>query len=601
MNHRIIKVIASYFAIALIGLLLIGGTNQFNIRDTPSGGQPKNSRPDSSQPTPGAVKSEDESMPNRSARKFPARQAALSGLSSVVPNTSSDQKQLVRFDSPASRANFITTNNLSSQDVQEIPGLNAYQVRADHIVPVAGVEVFSPKRYYATLTPRDAQYSNQWYLPKIDATTTWNTTMGTEDAVVAIIDTGFALSHEDLVDKWAVNAGESGAVADEGSAPNCTSRSLAMDKSCNNLDDDLDGYTDNILGWNFVSGTNNVQAGQTAPSSAAATHGTLTSGLAAADTDNVLGVSGVAWKSRILPIQVLGDDGLGDTVSVALGIRFAVDYGARIINMSLGSSENDPLVSEQVDYALAHNVVVVAAAGNDGCDCISYPGNYPGVIAVGASTSTDTRASFSSYGANLALLAPGTSTICSTAWSVAQPTSLYSCGYSGTSFSSPVTAGAAALLLAQNPNLTPSQVKSALTSTATKVSGMNGQNFTTTYGYGRLNVYDALKSVSLHAPDGGVVNTHSASLAALSGIYRPEMNSICTSPIVDAVCQVRAINTLTNQVIVLSDSLAPTSAMNLYWNANTSGLIAGTWLVQARVVANGQASMVQEDTLTLTP
>lgn len=269
--------------------------------------------------------------------------------------------------------------------------------------------------------------------------------------------------------------------------------------------------------------------------------------------------------------------------------------------MSLGSDGDDPVVAEQISYALSQGLVVVAAAGNDGLAQLSYPANYAGVIAVGATDSSDNRASFSNYGANLALVAPGTSSICSTAWSVANPTARYVCGFSGTSFSSPIVAGAAALLLSQNSTLTPAQVKSALTSSATKVAGMSGQNFTTRYGYGRLNTYEALKLVSLAAPLGHVLNTHTISLAAVSGALRPEMNSTCSSYYVNASCAVRAINTLTNQSVTLSDNADPSSSINSYWNASTKGLSSGTWLVQAIAQVGSKKSLVREETLTITP
>lgn len=508
---------------------------------------------------------------------------------------------LVRFESPSAKALFLKENRLSLADVNYIDELDVYRIDKVTVTPTGGSKLYEPQRYRALLTPNDTFYSSQWHLNKVNALPAWNNTMGDESVVVAVIDTGFGLGHEDLDEKWAVNSGESGATASEGSAPNCTSRSLALDKSCNNIDDDGNDYIDDFTGWDFTGADNSVQAGETSPADPSAAHGTFVAGLTAAESSNAQGVSGVSWGSKILPIQALGDTGDGDTVSVALAINYAVAQGVEVINMSLGSDGDDPLVAEQVQAAIDSGVVVVAAAGNDGWAQLSYPANYPGVIAVGATDSSDNRASFSNYSSNLAIVAPGTSSICSTAWTAGQPIDRYICGYSGTSFSSPIVAGAAALLISQNTTLTPAQIKTALTSTATKVAGMGGQDFTTRYGYGRLNTYEALKSISLAAPLGHVLNTHTVSLAAVAGIYRPEMNSTCTSYYVSAQCRVRAINTANNQIVWLANEPDSGSELNTYWNASGNGLTSGTWLVQAFAEAAGKRSLVREESLVVNP
>ncbi len=508
---------------------------------------------------------------------------------------------LVRFESPSAKALFLKENRLSLADVNYIDELDVYRINRSGIKSTRGSRLYEPQRYRALLTPNDTFYSSQWHLHKVNALPAWNNTMGDESVVIAVIDTGFGLQHEDLDEKWAIDSGEVGPTANEGGAPNCTSRGLALDKSCNNIDDDGNDYIDDYRGWDFTGADNSVQAGETSPADPSATHGTFVAGLAAAESSNAQGVSGVSWGSKVLPIQALSDTGDGDTVSVALAINYAVAQGAGVINMSLGSDGDDPLVAEQVQAAIDAGVSVVAAAGNDGWAQLSYPASYPGVIAVGATDSSDNRVSFSNYSSNLALVAPGTSSICSTAWTEGQPIDRYVCGYSGTSFSSPIVAGAAALLISQNSTLTPAQVKTALTSTATKVAGMAGQNFTTRYGYGRLNTYEALKSISLAAPLGHVLNTHTVSLAATTGIYRPEMNSTCTSYHASAQCRVRAINTASNQVVWLANEPGAASELNTYWNASSSNLGVGTWLVQAFAEATGRRSLVREESLTVNP
>ncbi len=486
-------------------------------------------------------------------------------------------KTLVRFASSAARERFVQTNNLSDQAIEAVEQLAVYAVNRTGLKAGAGTEVFTTQRYKAALTPVDTHYNLQWHLPKVNAPAAWNNAVGSAAPVVAVIDTGFGLAHEDLDGTWATNAGERGLTSQEGSAPNCTSRARALDKSCNNLDDDNDGYRDNHTGWDFVTDTGSVQAGEVNPTGSGVSHGTLVSGLIATETNNNQGMSAVSWGSQILPIQALSDDGDGDTLSVALAIHYAVEHGAKVINMSLTSDSDDPLVAEQIELALDSGVTVVAAAGNDGVGQLGYPANYPGVIAVGASDASDVRADFSNYGSNLALVAPGTGSICTTGWTQARPADYYVCGYNGTSFSSPIVAGAAALLLSQDTSLTPVQVKSALTSTAAKVAGMSGQNFTNRYGYGRLDVYAALTSVALPTPRGG-----------------------CTTHMANALCEVRAVNALSNQVVSFGQA-ALSAVANLYQSSLPAGLSQGSWLVQTRVKVAGRYSLVREESLTVSP
>jgi subtilisin family serine protease len=559
--------------IGLLGVLVVSGA--FMPRHSLKPEQSRNlfPTPESTQSNDGKLAQKPDTLEDDKG----SQAGTISNSKSSSNNDDEQGKTLVRFASQEAQVRFVQENSLSELDLDVVEQLGVYAVRRSEIKTTAGVEVFTTKRYKAALTPIDTHYGLQWHLGKVGAPAAWNNTISNAAPVVAVIDTGFGLTHEDLDSKWATNAGESGAASQEGSAPNCTSRALAVNKSCNNLDDDDDGYIDNHTGWDFVTDTNSVQAGEVNPLGSGVSHGTLVSGLIAAETNNGQGMSGVSWGSQILPIQALSDDGDGDTLSVALAINYAVRQGVKVINMSLSSDGDDPLVAEQVQLAIGGGVSVVAAAGNDGVGTLGYPANYPGVIAVGASDSSDVRASFSNYGANLALVAPGTGAICTTGWTQTRPSDYYVCGYSGTSFSSPIVAGAAALLLSQNASLTPAQVKSAITSTATKVAGMSGQSFTNQYGFGRLDLYAALTSVSLPTPRGG-----------------------CTSHLASAQCEVRAVNSSTNQVVSFGE-VGLSTASTLYQSSIPTGLSPGSWLVQTRVKVDGRYSLVREEPLVVSP
>ncbi len=385
------------------------------------------------------------------------------------------KQSVVRFANEANQQDFLKANNLSSQDLRPVPELaNTYVVnRPDDQLKPAGSLVAEQKHYTALLTPNDPIYP-QWYTDKISAPAAWDISTGASSIIVADIDTGFALNHEDLAGRWAPG------------------------------------------GKDFVNNDNDPSAGTTNPNGIGVTHGTETAGLIGATGNNAKGVASINWGAKILPLQALDDAGEGTTTAVASAVHYAVDQGAKVINMSLGAASPDLILKAELDYAQSHDVVVVAAAGNCGnasnyflSDCsvagqMIYPANYPQVLAVGATDINDNRASFSSYGPNLDIMAPGLGNLRTTTWSLSNQTSLYSTSLNGTSFSSPIVAGLAALYRGLRSNATVSETINAITANADKVSGMASQNRTDYYGYGRLNARAAL---GIAHPDGTLILT----------------------------------------------------------------------------------------------
>lgn len=378
------------------------------------------------------------------------------------------QESVVRFDSNEIKQAFIKANNLTSNDlipVTELP--NTYTVaRPQDKLTAAGALVAKQQKYTALLTPNDPIYP-QWYTDKISVPAAWDVTTGSSSITVADIDTGFALNHEDLAGRWAAG------------------------------------------GKDFVHNDNDPSVGTTNLNGAGVSHGTETAGMIGATGNNAKGVAAINWGGRILPLQALDDNGEGTTTDVASAVRYAVDQGAKVINMSLGTATPDPILKAELDYAQSHDVMVVAAAGNcgspssyflNGCSTVGqmiYPANYPQVVAVGATDSNDTRASFSSYGPSLDVVAPGSGSLRATTWSPSNQTSLYSTGLNGTSYSSPIVAGLAALYRGYKPAASSNETINAITDNADKVSGMAGQNFTNDYGFGRVN---ALRVLNVAAP-----------------------------------------------------------------------------------------------------
>jgi subtilisin family serine protease len=195
----------------------------------------------------------------------------------------------------------------------------------------------------------------------------------------------------------------------------------------------------------------------------------------------------------------MDDNGNGFSDDVAQAIIYAIDQGADVINMSLGTSGDDPLVRAAVDIAFENNVVVVAAAGNCGiatsgacsgqrAGYVTFPANYNRVIAVGATDSNNNRASFSSYGERLDVMAPGAGTLISTTWSNNNATSLYASTLNGTSYASPIVASTAALIRSIRPETSIDDVRALIMAGSTKLGPMSGAFYTQSYGHGLLNV-----------------------------------------------------------------------------------------------------------------
>lgn len=204
-------------------------------------------------------------------------------------------------------------------------------------------------------------------------------------------------------------------------------------------------------------------------------HGTAVASLLAGSAEGILGV---APGVQVLDIRILDASGRGDTFTLAQGILRAADMGAQVITLSLGTYGDSPLVRDAVDYALARNIAIVAAAGNDGYANLSYPARYPGVIAVGAVDATGLVAPFSNTGQSLAITAPGTAL--TAAWPNGQ-----AIAFSGTSAAVPLVSGAIAYVLADERYLTPSAAASIVLQNADE-SGQPGAD--PAYGQGHLNL-----------------------------------------------------------------------------------------------------------------
>lgn len=407
------------------------------------------------------------------------------------PTLTDEQKE--QADKPDDKQPTTAISRTSSKQQQQSTTTNSPK----HDAIRASVK--EERTYYPLRIANDPGYVSSWALQKMNAPAAWDIAVGTGQTVVAVIDTGFGLTHEDLKDNWHENANEKGLTNSSG---RCWT-GITADKATNNCDDDNNGYVDDWRGWNFSIGDNNPMTGRTNPSGVGVAHGTEVAGLVGAGGNNATGVTTLNWNTKVMPLQALSDDGPGYTSDVAAAVYYAVDNGADVINMSLGGSIYDGALEAATDYAYDNNVVVVSAAGNCGTGteggCEGLPAGFMGwpalnnnVIAVGATNSSDQRASFSSYGPGLDVVAPGSGTISSPTWTAANGTSLYSATLYGTSYSSPYVASLASLIKVIRPNSSVHDVTALLSGSATKLSAMNGSYYTNQLGHGVVNAASAL-------------------------------------------------------------------------------------------------------------
>jgi subtilisin family serine protease len=311
--------------------------------------------------------------------------------------------------------------------------------------------------------PNDPYYGTQApYLNRLEMPAAWDFTTGRSDVVIAVLDTGVALGHPDLATGIWINPLE---IPDNG------------------IDDDDNGFIDDIHGWNFA-GRNNVVADDYG-------HGTHVAGIAAARINNGIGIAGIAGGAAIMSVKVFYPPPyvLGTYEDLIRGIIYAADNGARVINMSLGASSYSRGEEAAVDYAWSRGAVIVAAAGNTGKNTWHYPAAHRNTIAV-ASTDAYDRWAGSTYGDFVDVAAPGAS-IYST---------LSSGGYgymSGTSMASPHVAGLAGLLFSLDPLLTNAQARELIERHVDDLGAAGSDPY---FGHGRINARRALAAIQPAPP-----------------------------------------------------------------------------------------------------
>lgn len=283
--------------------------------------------------------------------------------------------------------------------------------------------------------PNDPYYTEyQWNLPLIGMEKSWDVSEGSSDVIVAVVDTGIDMDHPEFKGK--------------------------LVEGYNVLDDSSKPQDDNG-------------------------HGTHVSGVIAAKTNNKDGIAGMTWKSKLMPVKAIGADGSGSAVDIAQGIYWATDHGADVINLSIGNYTSSAALKEACRYAYEHNVVMVAASGNDATDQPSYPAAFEEVLSVAAVDHLKERADFSNFGDYVDVAAPGVDI---------PSTYIYSdyASLSGTSMACPHVAALAALVRSVHPGMKNRDVMELIRNSAQDLGPPGHDQL---YGYGMIDVNGTLRQL----------------------------------------------------------------------------------------------------------
>ncbi len=409
----------------------------------------------------------------------------MTGISAIDEVSYKNQIQSIEklFTGKKSHRNILLLQFEASTNTDELLAeYNALpevaMAEIDHTGSTAGVE---------GLTPNDANYSKQWGMNNdgsfanapsiagadVEMQKAWEIEKGDPNIIVCILDSGVKLDHPEFAGRIWNNSNE---------IPG------------NNIDDDDNGLIDDVKGWDFVNNDND-------PTDDLG-HGTNVAGITAASGNNNIGYAGVDWNCKVMALKGIDENSSGFYSWWISGIYYAVDNGAKVINMSLGGSSGSTIMEEAINYAVDNGVVVVVCMMNTNSQNTFYPAGFPAVIAVGSTDPDDTRTapffwdalSGSNYGSHISVVAPG-NFIYGLHY---KSNTNYTSYWGGTSQATPLVAGLASLLLAQKPSRTPAEIKSIIQSTAEDQVGdplEDIEGWDKYYGYGRVNAFKALSQI----------------------------------------------------------------------------------------------------------
>jgi subtilisin family serine protease len=456
---RRLRLISTLITARVLGLGIVGALVLLALVLAPAAAQTSAS-PDASAPEPsvsGAPEGDD--VPEATSATGEARAGEAGDAPAPVVSVVAGQL-LVKFEEgvPTSVANDVLHHaGVDPESRIAKTGARVVEVPPEEHGDALAALASSPAVKYAEsdvvlqlldTVPNDARWRDQWGATKVSAPKAWDSARGSKNVVIAVLDTGVDFGHPDL----------------KGSS---------------------------VPGYDLVNNDSNPADDHG--------HGTAAAGVIASRTNNNAGLAGICWTCSLMSVKVLDAGGAGTTSTIARGIVWAADHGARVINLSLGGPGTTRTLSDAVDYAVGKGVLLVAAAGNEGTTTPFYPAAYPDVVGVAATTSSDGRYDWSNHGSWVQVAAPG----CNVAPILGGKYGTFC----GTSSATPVVAGLAGLALSAKPSATAGEVEQALNKTVSPVGSM--------VQYGRVNAARTLSALGA-----GSVTMASASAKATGEITK---------------------------------------------------------------------------------
>jgi hypothetical protein len=351
------------------------------------------------------------------------------------------------------------------------------KVKLDSLLGEGVIDYYEPIRVLKiSQVANDSLIQQQWYLETIKAKEAWQITTGSQDIIIGVIDTGIDYTHPDLKGSLWINNAEKNGIS--------------------GMDDDNNGFIDDSLGWDFTDaprfsdGGDYIDPDNDPMDEYGSGHGTQIAGIIAAQANNGIGITGIGPNLSVMNLRAGTASGYLEEDDVANALIYALDNGARIVNMSFGDVALSRFLKDIIYYTYQQGLILIASAGNSGNDEVHYPSGLAETISVGATDMDDNIAGFSNYGPTLDCVAPG-SEILSTAVN-----GKYNI-VSGTSFSAPVVAAIAGLILSVNVDFSSERVRNILKTSADDILYYGWDNYS---GAGRIS---ALNAVSV--PDGGIL------------------------------------------------------------------------------------------------
>ncbi|PKL79775.1 MAG: hypothetical protein CVV25_06585 [Ignavibacteriae bacterium HGW-Ignavibacteriae-4] len=431
----------------------------------------------------------------------------------------------------------LSSNKLNKVNSNSLNGLDELQNYYLLDIEDSDLSRMSTSDYFESITPNytyriesapipnDPRFASQWNLQYLSIRDSWEKATG-KGIIVGVVDTGLDFDHEDIQGQMWVNEKEDLNGNGRLDPWPATEVREGVPGDFDFIDNDGNGYNDDVIGYDFVNITDRNIGDDQDPDPIPydeESHGTSMAGIIAANHNNGLGISGIAYDSKIMSLRAFDISGAGESDDIAAAVLYAVMNGVNVLNFSFGEEYYSPLLHDVIKFAYANGVTMVGSSGNNNWYKKHYPSDFEEVISVGGITERFFKSSISNYGNRIDILAPGQVV------PSLSPNNQYS-AKSGTSVASPHVTAAIALLLEQNSNLTPKEIKFILENSANDDNEYPGWD--PFYGKGILNINRALNSnskgtVTITYPenDAAVLLSNSDSLAIIGTVAHPLMRS----------------------------------------------------------------------------